>query len=302
MASTAASPPASSLLETLVLGRSRFGVVAQIVQQTGHGDLVMKIVTKSLVHEWAVVSASTLTVANELHWLNTLRHEHLIHAVWYTETADCIYLGMPHMLAGDLCVEIIKNGPYDEDDAILLCGQIVSGIGYMHDAGVAHRDIKPDNVGLSVTDRPTQRAKILDLGLVRACDYTSGCHTLCGTPLYLAPEVLWPNTPSARNYGRQADMWSFGVLMYSMFTATEGWELSEADDAAATEIDFRDPVWLGVTQGAMDMISGLLCRDPAVRTGVGICREETWLAQSEGEHLNRMAPLPRSKRSRAVDV
>ena len=108
---------------------------------------------------------------------------------------------------GELFDRIVEKGSYTEKDAADLIKQVLSAVHYMHESGVVHRDLKPENL---LYHSPDEDSKIMisDFGLSKMED--SGIMaTACGTPGYVAPEVL-----AQKPYGKEVDVWSIGVISY----------------------------------------------------------------------------------------
>ena len=102
---------------------------------------------------------------------------------------------------------IVEKGSYTEKDAADLIKQVLSAVAYMHDSGVVHRDLKPENL-LYASPEDDSKIMISDFGLSKMED--SGIMaTACGTPGYVAPEVL-----AQKPYGKEVDVWSIGVISY----------------------------------------------------------------------------------------
>ena len=92
---------------------------------------------------------------------------------------------------GELFDKVVKLGQYDEPTAKLLFYQMVLAIKYLHDQGISHRDLKPENILLSSEDKNETLIKVTDFGMSKFFDTTSMMKTFCGTPNYLAPEVIF---------------------------------------------------------------------------------------------------------------
>lgn len=103
--------------------------------------------------------------------------------------------------------------------------QILLALGYVHSNGLAHRDVKLENIYIQSIGFDFAHFKLGDFGLCRAAHLNEGCRTWCGTPHYMAPEVLTVRSTNCE-YGRQADMWSYGISSYIVWTSespfTEG--------------------------------------------------------------------------------
>lgn len=123
----------------------------------------------------------------------------------------CLFLSFSlcyvRVTGGELFDRIVEKGSYTEKDAADLIRQVLEAVDYMHEQGVVHRDLKPENL-LYYSQEDDSKIMISDFGLSKMED--SGIMaTACGTPGYVAPEVL-----AQKPYGKAVDVWSIGVISY----------------------------------------------------------------------------------------
>jgi serine/threonine-protein kinase Chk2 len=111
-------------------------------------------------------------------------------------------------VGGELFGKIIQETKFNETEAKLHFYQIVSRIQYLHSRKITHRDLKPENILLCSEDDSNPIIKITDMGLSKLVGYGTVCKTFCGTPLYLAPEVLISRVRGTGTYDFKVDMWS----------------------------------------------------------------------------------------------
>eukprot|EP00951_Prasinocladus_malaysianus_P028418 scaffold258858_cov47-Prasinocladus_malaysianus.AAC.1 len=175
--------------------------------EAGHIDVQRVSVTKAM---------------KELKLLLTLRHPNLIelHDFW-VEHNSC-KLVMTRLTGGELSDIVQAQGKLSEDDARAAVIGILSGVSHMHTKGIAHRDLKLENV-LLVEGRPLSEVKIADFGMAKRIRAGASAHTMCGSPMYVAPEVLIVaakdhNGKNVAAYDLQADVWSIGVMLYLMLS------------------------------------------------------------------------------------
>ena len=112
------------------------------------------------------------------------------------------------------------DGPYSHADGVRIGAAIISGVHYLHDSLITHRDLKTDNIMLTSVNRSYADPQISDFGYARTCAYGYRCYTVCGTPWYMAPEIWALTLPSAtflQGYSFPVDVWSVGVVIYAMF-------------------------------------------------------------------------------------
>jgi serine/threonine protein kinase len=112
---------------------------------------------------------------------------------------------------GELFDKITQIGCYTEGTACVLVRNILDAVAYLHRSQIAHRDLKPTNLLLKSSDDDTN-VKIADFGLSKIISDNLMMQTACGTPIYVAPEVL-----SGEAYDKEVDMWSIGVITYILY-------------------------------------------------------------------------------------
>ena len=174
----------------------------------------------------------------------------------------------------ELFEKIIDRGNYSERDASNITRQIVSAIGYLHSMGIAHRDLKPENL-LSTGEGINEVIKVADFGLSKDFDKDK-LSTSCGSPGYVAPEVLMCDT-----YDKSVDMWSIGVILYILLCGYPPF-YADTDPALfkkimAVEYDFNGEGWNTVSDQAKDLIKHLLVQDPKNRYTAEQVLNHTWI-------------------------
>lgn len=115
---------------------------------------------------------------------------------------------MEHCPGGDLFDYIVEKGRLEEEEAFKIFQQLLSGLEFIHENGVAHRDLKPENILLDIDNN----VKIIDFGLGN--EYREGqmLSTICGSPCYVAPEMIRRQPYE----GLKVDVWACGVILYGM--------------------------------------------------------------------------------------
>eukprot|EP00037_Helgoeca_nana_P024409 m.259017 g.259017 ORF g.259017 m.259017 type:complete len:583 (-) comp26632_c1_seq1:1501-3249(-) len=124
--------------------------------------------------------------------------------------AEFVYALVFELIETDLLDDVTKSGPYNEDKARITIRQVISGIEAVHAVDLVHRDLKLENIG--VTKEGV--VKLLDFGLAGDIRGKDMLETQCGTMMYSAPELLGDGP-----YGKQVDIWSIGVVLYSLLYA-----------------------------------------------------------------------------------
>mmetsp|Transcript_87845 Transcript_87845/g.250283 ORF Transcript_87845/g.250283 Transcript_87845/m.250283 type:complete len:278 (-) Transcript_87845:401-1234(-) len=181
------------------------------------------------------------------------------------------YMVMELCVGGEMFDRIVKKSMYTEDEARKCVAQMADALEYCHGQGIVHRDIKPENLLYARPD-PDETVKIADFGLAHLLKKDEHLKTACGTPGYVAPEVL-----TGEGYGTEVDMWSIGVVVYILLCGYPPFY----DDSTAIlfnmikkgEYDFNPQYWDAVSDSAKDFISQLLCVDPTARLSASGVKE-----------------------------
>mmetsp|Transcript_5607 Transcript_5607/g.15401 ORF Transcript_5607/g.15401 Transcript_5607/m.15401 type:complete len:326 (+) Transcript_5607:83-1060(+) len=201
------------------------------------------------------------------------------------ETDDKVYLVMELLTGGELFDRIVDVGHFTEKDAAEMTSKLISAVKYMHDQGVVHRDLKPENM-LMTDETKEAKVKITDFGLSKITEgHSAIMKTPCGTPGYIAPEVLY-----MKGYGKEVDMWSVGVIVYILLC---GFPPFYAENDAllfqqikAGKYEFLRPYWDPVSAEAKDFVAKLLVVDPKRRMTADQALGHPWLANSQAASTN----------------
>ncbi|PGH18765.1 CAMK/RAD53 protein kinase [Helicocarpus griseus UAMH5409] len=198
------------------------------------------------------------------------------------DESDGVYLVLELAPEGELFNWIVAHQKLTENEARKVFLQLFKGLKYLHERNIVHRDIKPENI-LLVDDRLT--VKLADFGLAKIIGEDSFTTTLCGTPSYVAPEILVEN-PRHRKYSRAVDIWSLGVVLYiclcgfppfsdELYTRENPYTLAE--QIKLGRFDYPSPYWDSVGDPALDLIDRMLTVDYDKRITIDECLEHPWL-------------------------
>jgi len=207
--------------------------------------------------------------------LKQVNHPNVVGLKDMFETASTLYLVMELVTGGELFDKIVEKGQYSEKEASVIVKQILSAVGYLHSQGIAHRDLKPENLLLKGSDDTT--VMLSDFGLSKIIGEDKLMETACGTPYYVAPEVL-----QAAGYDKEVDLWSVGVITYLVlcgFPPFYGESLPEVfEQIMSAQFDFPDPYWTEVSPQAKDFIQKLLVIDPHKRLTAQQALDHPWIS------------------------
>jgi len=186
-----------------VLGQGAFSTVREGIRISDGSKFAVKCVTKS-----ALSSDDHDALLDEIDILRTMKHKGIITLEGHYEDSQFHYLVLECMTGGELFDRIVARQYYNEKDARDCVLSILDALNYIHSNKIAHRDLKPENLLLRSEADDTD-VKIADFGFAKKCSSSKCLKTQCGTPGYVAPEIL-----KGRKYDYAADMWSMGVIMY----------------------------------------------------------------------------------------
>ncbi|XP_029457004.1 calcium/calmodulin-dependent protein kinase type 1 isoform X4 [Rhinatrema bivittatum] len=177
---------------------------------------------------------------------------------------------------GELFDRIVEKGFYTEKDASQLIKQILDAVKYLHDMGIVHRDLKPENLLYYSLDEDST-IMISDFGLSKIEGSGSVMSTACGTPGYVAPEVL-----AQKPYSKAVDCWSIGVIAYILLCGYPPfYEENDAklfEQILKAEYEFDSPYWDDISESAKDFIQHLMEKDPSKRYTCDQALQHPWIA------------------------
>lgn len=229
-------------------------------------------------------------ILKEINILMSLSHDNVIFLKEYFEEPGRVYIIMEYLGGGELLEALLSKekgadgleAHYSEADARVMFRQLIAGVKYLHDAGIVHRDLKLENLLLSKKG-DTGSIKIADFGLAKKVA-TAALSTICGTPQYVAPEVIrGGSTPYT--YGPECDLWSCGVILFILL----GGYPPFYDDSEpklfrkirAGKYNMEDPVWDLVSDEAKDLIAQLLRVEPGERLTVDQVLAHPWMVEED---------------------
>lgn len=249
--------------------------------------------------------SSRADIFKEIELLMALKHHNIVLMKEYFEEGNKVFLIMEMLGGGELLDAVLEKGRYSEADAQAVFLQIMRAIQYLHSRGIVHRDLKLENL-LLVNKKDISHVKIADFGLARRYAGPSALTTICGTPQYVAPEII---KGGPARYGPECDLWSAGVILFILLGGYPPfYDESEPrlfEKIRKGKFNFNDEVWAAVSADAKDMISGLLAVDPQKRLTVEQVFEHPWCKNKDGnkqELLKTMTRMRTSKKHLAVPL
>lgn len=253
-----------------VLGTGAFSKVFLAESKTKPGlHVAVKCIDKK------ALKGKEESLENEIKVLRRLRHPNIVQLLETFEDKHHVYLVMDLVTGGELFDRIVAKGSYTEKDASHLIKQVLEAVNYMHENGVVHRDLKPENLLYYCPDEDS-KIMISDFGLSKMED-SGVMATACGTPGYVAPEVL-----AQRPYGKAVDVWSLGVIAYILLCGYPPfYDENDANLFAQImrgEYEFDSPYWDDISDSAKDFISHLMAVNPEHRFTCAEAVAHPWIS------------------------
>ncbi|XP_076585391.1 serine/threonine-protein kinase DCLK2 isoform X2 [Chaetodon auriga] len=248
-------PPASTILEKYkvgkVIGDGNFAVVKECVERSTGKEFALKIIDK------AKCSGKEHLIENEVAVLRKVKHPNIIMLIEEVDTSSELYLVMELVKGGDLFDAITSSAKYTERDATVMVYNLAGALKYLHSINIVHRDIKPENLLVFEYPDGTKSLKLGDFGLATVVD--GPLYTVCGTPTYVAPEII-----AESGYGLKVDIWAAGVITYILlcgfppFRSDSNMQEDLFDQILLGRLDFPSPYWDNITDSAKELIGKML--------------------------------------------
>ncbi|XP_017833377.2 serine/threonine-protein kinase 33 isoform X2 [Callithrix jacchus] len=263
--------------------------------------MVIEAADKETETKWAIKkvnkekagSSAVKLLEREVNILKSVKHEHIIHLEQVFETPKKMYLVMELCEDGELKKILDRKGHFSENETRWIIQSLASAIAYLHNNDIAHRDLKLENILVksSLIDDNNEinlNIKVTDFGLAvkKQSRREAMLQATCGTPIYMAPEVI-----NAHDYSQQCDIWSIGVIMYMLlcgeppFLASSEEKLFEL--IRKGELHFENPVWNFISDCAKRVLKQLMKVDPAHRITAKELLDNQWLT---GNTLSSVRP------------
>uniref|UniRef100_A0ACD5YVZ5 Uncharacterized protein n=1 Tax=Avena sativa TaxID=4498 RepID=A0ACD5YVZ5_AVESA len=263
------------------IGRGRFGVVRRCYSAATGEALAVKSTPKAPLRDKA--DPLDLALAEQEPKLHLLAssppcspHVVALHAAF--EDAHAVHLVIDLCDGGDLFSLVSARGRLPEREAAGIAAQIASALAACHRRGVAHRDVKPDNL---LFDAATGALRLGDFGSAEWFGDGRTMSGLVGTPYYVAPEVV-----AGREYGEKVDVWSAGVVLYLMLSGSVpfyGATAPEIFEAVLRgTLRFPPRAFASVSPEAKDLLRRMLCRDVSRRVSAEQVLRHPWIVSRGG--------------------
>ena len=239
-----------------VIGRGSFGKVNLVEYLPTHETYAMKSLKKDLLIEQEQIENTLL----EKEILQTIDYPLLCGLVFCFQTEERIYFILPFLSGGELFQHLRKFRTFDEEKVRFYGAQIALALEYLHSKGIVYRDLKPENILMDEDGY----LKLADFGMAKKLKEDEKAMSFCGTPEYLAPEII-----TMEGHDKNADWWSFGILLFEMLCGLPPFYVENLDKMyeliKTSTVKF--PKRIVLSEDAKDIIRKLLEKNPKKRLG-----------------------------------
>uniref|UniRef100_A0A7S3CVH6 Mitogen-activated protein kinase n=1 Tax=Palpitomonas bilix TaxID=652834 RepID=A0A7S3CVH6_9EUKA len=262
-----------------VLGSGSYATVKLVQERSTGRNFAAKIIDKTRVK---FANKNILNdIWREVDVLRKIDHPNIVGLHEIYDEPKRLYMVMDYAAGGELFERIVARTKYSENDAAKVMVDIIKGIQYLHHRDIVHRDLKPEN--LLYKDKSEEATlMIADFGFARVKERQSQLETICGSPIYVAPEVL-----KKTGYGKSCDMWSIGVILYILLCGYPPFHGQSVPDTLKLvkrgEYSFPPEDWDKISPSAINLIKQLLVVNPLKRLTIDEVAKHRWLQERATE-------------------
>ncbi|NWI15794.1 DCLK2 kinase, partial [Crypturellus soui] len=267
-----------------VIGDGNFAVVKECVERSTGKEFALKIIDK------AKCCGKEHLIENEVSILRRVKHPNIIMLIEEMDTPTELYLVMELVKGGDLFDAITSSTKYTERDGSAMVYNLASALKYLHSLNIVHRDIKPENLLVCEYSDGTKSLKLGDFGLATVVE--GPLYTVCGTPTYVAPEII-----AETGYGLKVDIWAAGVITYILlcgfppFRSENNLQEDLFDQILVGKLEFPSPYWDNITDSAKELISLMLHVNAEARYTAAQILSHPWVSDDASQENNMQAEV-----------
>lgn len=273
------------------LGKGSYAVVHQAKDKKTGAMYAIKIISKEKSKEKRLKSEVAL--------MQKVDHPNCVklHDVLEDDNELCLVLDL--LTGGTVLDRILQSDLFGEREAASAVADVLNALHYLHDLNITHRDLKPENLLYSTNDPKDplyNTIKLVDFGLAKLTENAqTALKTTCGTPYFLAPEIIDNSTPT---YGAEVDIWAMGVLVFFMLSGYYPFD-DESIPVMFRNIkkgryEFQSPYWDGISDTAKLFIRDMLHTDPSKRPTALQCLDHPWISNAGEGAANKLHSSHRS--------
>ena len=230
------------------------------------------IVAIKIIDKLSLTKDSVSRIVGESKMMRQLVHPNIAVILDFIQDENYFYMILEYCAGGDL-YQFIRKGKLPEETARKFMFQISKALGYLKSKNILHRDLKPQNILLT---KDCKTVKLTDFNFSREMAENDLAHTFCGSPLYMAPEIMENQT-----YTVKADLWSVGMILYEMIYGNNPFcEANGIIDLIKRVNTQAIPISNAVSEECNSLIKGLLRKSPDERMDWDTFLNNPWISQS----------------------
>nr|XP_057913420.1 serine/threonine-protein kinase DCLK2-like isoform X2 [Doryrhamphus excisus] len=267
-----------------VIGDGNFAVVRECVERSTGKEFALKIMDK------AKCSGKEHLMENEVAVLRRVKHPNVIMLVEEVDTPTERCLVMELVKGGDLFDALTSSAKFTETSASVMVCDLAAALKYLHAMNIVHRDIKPENLLVFEGPDGAKSLKLGDFGLATVVE--GPLFTVCGTPTYVAPEII-----AESGYGVKVDIWAAGVITYILlcgfppFRSESNHQEDLFDQILRGKLDYPGPYWDNISHSAKELIRKMLQVNTEERYTAKDVLAHPWLTDDDMTKKNTKAEV-----------
>ncbi|OAF71167.1 Calcium/calmodulin-dependent protein kinase I [Intoshia linei] len=255
------------------LGDGNFAVVKKAKNKLTNEEFALKIIDKMKMKK------KKNMIESEIYIMKQCKHDNIVRFYESYHTENYTYLVLELVKGGDLFDYISKNVKFNERESSIMIESVANALFYLHSQNICHRDVKPENLLVYHQNDNKISLKLTDFGL--AVYVNKPLHLVCGTPTYVAPEIL-----NETGYGLEVDIWALGVITYILlcgfppFRSVDRKQSELFDLIRKGHFIFLEPYWNGISKAAKMFISRMIVVSTNIRHNVLQILSNSWIVSN----------------------
>ena len=239
-----------------VLGRGAFGKVMLVEKKDNKEVYALKSLRKDEIIDKEQIEHTK----TEKMILEHVNHPYLVNLVYAFQTPEKIFFVMQFMRGGELFQHLRNSKRFEESRAKFYAGQILLALGHLHSKDIVYRDLKPENILMD----DSGNVCLTDFGMAKIIRKNESSMSFCGTPEYLAPEII-----TGEGHNKAADWWSYGILVFEMLYGLPPFYNTNQNlmFQLIRDSDVKFPSKPETSEDVKDLIMKLLNKDQKKRLG-----------------------------------
>ena len=273
--------PSEKYIRGEKVGEGSFGIVYKAKNILFNNNMTMKVIDKNENMDYVIIK-------NEMDILKKLSHPHIAKIYDFYQSDDCYYLIYEFFAEGNI-YDYIGKGNLNEQQLSILFYQVLSGLSYLHEKDIFHRDMKPENILISkkeidlLTDEEYFWIQIIDYDCAKIFEENKKENSVSGNIYYSAPEVL------NKEYDEKSDIWSVGVILYMLLVGKapfDGLNNEEIMNSIKTkEYDTDNEKLNQFSEDVRDLLKGLLKKNTEERLSAKQALNHQWFKKFNGRKI-----------------